>query len=250
LDGFSIKDADGTDIADVDILANAKLIVESVNCAERPQLSAEEVSEVFAKTVNNTDPEHQHIYDHRLAAELLNRLLTGEAEKGLGMAAGQAMVEGVHKGIAGVGERCCDSTCWCGGMPAAASGAPAKCTCPLVGAGASGTILGHSDSCRVHGSFLAAPPVPQAETVVERAQEIATELWSTRGIDGEQKTPWISLVTDALTPRLAAIRREAERAARLDEAERWATMGDSQIMKDRLVELRALAQPAQTEEAK
>jgi hypothetical protein len=32
-----------------------------------------------------------------------------------------------HKGMAGVGDLCCDPACWCGGMPAApaASGAPA-----------------------------------------------------------------------------------------------------------------------------
>src|SRR5258708_39042106 len=36
------------------------------------------MSDVFAQSVNNTDPEHEHLYDHRIAAELLNKLLAAQ----------------------------------------------------------------------------------------------------------------------------------------------------------------------------
>jgi len=54
--------------------------------AAHDQRSAEPVtpqmmSEVFAKSINNTDPEHDHLYDHRIAAAELNRLLAAHDQK-------------------------------------------------------------------------------------------------------------------------------------------------------------------------
>lgn len=50
--------------------------------AEGP-VTPQMMSEVFAETVHTTDREHQHIYDHRIAAKLLNKKLA-HAEKGQG----------------------------------------------------------------------------------------------------------------------------------------------------------------------
>jgi hypothetical protein len=43
--------------------------------AELPLVTPQMMSKVFAKSINRKDPEHEHIYDHRIAADELNKLL-------------------------------------------------------------------------------------------------------------------------------------------------------------------------------
>jgi hypothetical protein len=43
--------------------------------ASMPTVTPKMMSAVFAISVNNTDPEHEHLCDHRIAAEELNKLL-------------------------------------------------------------------------------------------------------------------------------------------------------------------------------
>lgn len=45
-----------------------------------PTITPQMMSGVFAKSVNNTDPEHDHVYDHRIAAAEINKLLGVEAQ--------------------------------------------------------------------------------------------------------------------------------------------------------------------------
>jgi hypothetical protein len=48
--------------------------------SEPPPVTPEMMSEVFAQSVHRrNDPNHQHIYDHRTAAELLNKMLRAAA---------------------------------------------------------------------------------------------------------------------------------------------------------------------------
>jgi len=96
VDGQVIKESDGEPWAltksearqIVDELRKRILAASPQAGAQSGQVTPKMMSEVFAASVTNTDPEHEHLYDHRIAAELLNKMLASppSGEPGRGFA--------------------------------------------------------------------------------------------------------------------------------------------------------------------
>jgi hypothetical protein len=81
----------------------------------RDRVTPKMMSEVFAQSVNATDSGHEHLYDHRIAAELLNKMLAATS----GTPAEHNPARAPHNKFASL---------WCDACPRPASGTPAART--------------------------------------------------------------------------------------------------------------------------